>query len=188
MSVSEFVTVRTIPLTRTAYVQVSHFLYNQTNILRRRQSVLAPLTHFIQFSMNEIRSGYYRVSAKALILNESRDKFLICEEASGMWELPGGGLDWGVSPQADIPREIQEEMGLPVTYVAANPSYFVTDQNAEKTLWIANVVYETKVEHMHFTPSDECVNITFVDKTDVKNLHVFPTVRTVSELFQPEHH
>ncbi len=40
--------------------------------------------------MNEIRSGYYRISVKALILSADRDKFLICEEESGIWELPGG--------------------------------------------------------------------------------------------------
>jgi len=30
--------------------------------------------------MIEIPECYYRVSVKALILNETRDKFLICEE------------------------------------------------------------------------------------------------------------
>ena len=38
--------------------------------------------------MNEIPDCYYRVSVKALILNEDRSKFLVCEKESGVWELP----------------------------------------------------------------------------------------------------
>jgi len=60
--------------------------------------------------MTEIPNCFYRVSVKALILNETIDKFLISEKESGVWELPGGGLDWGASPQEDLPREIMEEM------------------------------------------------------------------------------
>lgn len=138
--------------------------------------------------MNEIRNGYYRVSVKALVLNETRDKFLICEEESGIWELPGGGLDWGTTPQEDLPREIVEEMGIVVSHVANNPSYFITDQNTDKTLWIANVLYETTLDNLDFTPSDECVNIRFVDKVDIKNMNVYSTVRKLAEMFNPVNH
>lgn len=43
--------------------------------------------------MAEIRNRFYRVSVKALILNETRDKFLLCKQGNGVWDLPGGGLD-----------------------------------------------------------------------------------------------
>lgn len=138
--------------------------------------------------MNQIKSGYYRVSVKALILNETRDKFLICEEDNGVWDLPGGGLEWGITPQDDLPREIHEEMGLAVTKVAKDPSYFITDQNMDKTLWLANVVYETELENFNFTPSNECVNIKFVDKTDIEGMKVFTNVQKIAEMFNPKNH
>lgn len=138
--------------------------------------------------MNEIPDCFYRVSVKALILNEAKDKFLICEEESGVWELPGGGLDWGMTPHEDLPREISEEMGLPTTYVAAEPSYFITDQTLNRGVWIVNVIYRTEVAHLDFTPSDECVNIAFVDQGDLSDKRVFPTVHTLAERFDPEHH
>ena len=137
--------------------------------------------------MNEIRNGYYRVSVKALVLNETRDKFFICEEESGIWELPGGGLDWGTTPQEDLPREIVEEMGIVVSHVANNPSYFITDQNTDKTLWIANVLYETTLDNLDFTRLMS-VNIRFVDKVDIKNMNVYSTVRKLAEMFNPVNH
>lgn len=138
--------------------------------------------------MNEIPDCYYRISVKALILNAARDKFLICEEESGIWELPGGGLDWGATPQEDLPREIQEEMGLVTTRVADNPAYFITDQTVNRKVWFANVVYEAEVENLDFTPSDECVNIKFVNQDDIRGMNVFPSVTKLAAMFNPQNY
>ncbi len=131
----------------------------------------------------EIRNNFYRVSIKALVLSEERDKFLIVKESDGRWELPGGGLDWGVTPQEDLRRELREEMGLEATWIADNPSYFITGQNHDKTIWVANVLYETELESFDFTPSDECTEILFVDKHDIKDMKVFPTITQLAEMF-----
>ncbi len=93
--------------------------------------------------MIAIPDCFYRVSIKALVFNETRDKFLICQEESGLWDFPGGGLDYGTTPQEDLPREIEEEMGLPVTSIAPYPSYFVTEKLQSKDYWKACVYYET---------------------------------------------
>ena len=138
--------------------------------------------------MNEIPEFFYLVSVKALVLNETKDKFLICEEESGVWELPGGGLDWGMTPQEDLPREINEEMGLRVTRVADNPSYFITNQTLNSGTWIVNVLYETELENLDFTPSDECVNIKFVNLDDIKDMKVFPTIKKLAKMFKSENH
>lgn len=135
--------------------------------------------------MNEIRNHFYRISIKALVLNKTRDKFLIIKEAQGDWDLPGGGLDWGTSPQEDLKREVKEEMGLGVISVANNPSYFLTCTNKKREIWIANVVYETVLESLDFTPSDECVEICFVDKSDLKHMeNIYENVLILAELFK----
>lgn len=107
----------------------------------------------------EIKNGYYRLSVKALILDETRTKFLLVQEDNGKWELPGGGLDWGEKPQAGIRREIQEEMGLVATYVADQPSYLTTAARDSDGTWTANVLYETTLEHLNFIPSSECLSL-----------------------------
>ena len=135
-----------------------------------------------------IKNHFYRVSIKALVLNEARDKFLIVKEENGEWELPGGGLDWGVTPQEDLSREIEEEMSITVLKVADHPSYFLTDQNKLKTIWIANVLYETELENLEFNPSEECTDVRFVNKEDIADLPVFTNVRMLAEQFNPARH
>jgi len=132
---------------------------------------------------------FYRVSIKALILNETRDKFLIAKEDNGYWGLPGGGLDYGTTPQTDLPREIAEEMGLKTTWIAAQPSYFNTGQQTfNPEIKIVNVIYECEVENLNFTASSECVEIAFVDKGDVASLQVFDDIIELATMFNPENH
>jgi ADP-ribose pyrophosphatase YjhB (NUDIX family) len=126
---------------------------------------------------------FYRVSIKALVLDETRTKFLITKEEKGKWDLPGGGLDWGVSPQEDLAREIQEEMGLTATWVASRPSYFFVDKPVDGGWWRANVIYEATLDSLDFTPSDECVEIRFVTSADIDGLEVFPNIRMLAEQF-----
>ena len=131
----------------------------------------------------------YRVSIKALILNGSRDKFLIAKEDNGYWGLPGGGLDHGTTPQEDLPREIMEEMGLKTTWVADQPCYFHTGQQMmNPSTKIANVLYECTVENLDFTPSSECVEIAFVDKNNIAALQLFDDIIELANVFDPKKH
>ena len=138
--------------------------------------------------MNDIPDCFYRVSTKALILNETRDKFLICKKENGEWELPGGGTEHGSTVKENIEREIAEEMHVPVTYVANKPSYFHTGQSKRRKLWIANVIFETEVEHLNFTPSNECTEIQFIDKHTAADLNLYPSLVEFVEMFDPENH
>ncbi|MBP9836370.1 MAG: NUDIX hydrolase [Candidatus Pacebacteria bacterium] len=139
--------------------------------------------------MSQIPNCFYRVSVKALVLNETKDKFLLCKEEGGRWELPGGGLDWDITPQEDLPRELMEEMGLKAVYIANNPSYFITGRSTNHPeIRIANVLYETKLEHLNFTPSDECIEIRFVNKDDVEGMELFDGPKKLLGMFDPANH
>lgn len=132
---------------------------------------------------------FYRVSIKGLILNETRDKFLICRESSGYWETPGGGLEWDVSYREDLAREIKEEMGVATTWVADRPSYFLTGrQTLNNNIPIVNVFFECTVKDLNIIPTDECLEIKFVDQADLTDIQTFPEVKKLAELFKPENH
>ena len=143
--------------------------------------------------MSQVPECFYRVSVKALVLDETRSKFLIMQEDNGWWDLPGGGLDWGTSPHKDIAREIQEEMSIEVANVSERPSYFYTNSkpskvNPERSIWYAYVVYETQLKSLDFSPSDECTAIKFVDKSSVPDEHVHKQVLDLMEVFNPVNH
>lgn len=103
-------------------------------------------------------------------------------------ELPGGGLDWGTAPHQDLPREIEEEMSIKTTHIADHPSYIITGQTLRSKTWVANVIYETTLEHLNFTPSDECTEIRFINKDTVSDLTLFPIVATSLNQFDPKNH
>jgi len=132
---------------------------------------------------------FYRVSVKGLILNETRDKFLVCRESTGHWELPGGGLDDGETAATGLQREIEEEMGLPVKRVADTPCYFFTGHLfTQPDVPYANVVYECEVEHLNITPSDECLEYAFVTAAELITLKTFDDPHPLETLFDPANH
>ncbi len=136
---------------------------------------------------SEQEQCHYRISVKALVYDETRTKFLAVQEASGVWELPGGGLDHGETPEEGLRREVKEEMGLDVTYVAENPSFFFTCDKkngpAGYTKWVANVLYEIRLAHLDITPSDECVAVRFVTPEEALALNALPNVHAFARLF-----
>lgn len=139
--------------------------------------------------MSELPECFYRVSVKALVLNQSRDKFLITKEASGEWEIPGGGPDWGAAVQEELQRELMEEMGLQATWIADHPCYFLAGpMRRMRPAWAANVIYEAKFEHLDFTPSDECIAIDWVNKENAGQYNLFPNVELLVDMFDPQRH
>ncbi len=136
----------------------------------------------------EIPNRNYRISIKALILDETRTKFLVVQEENGKWELPGGGIDWGESPEECLKREVMEEMGLTVTSMSKTPSYFFTGTLESNGLHFANVVYEATLDSLNFTPSDECLALQFVNPTEAQDLASFSSVQMLAEHFNPHNH
>ena len=133
----------------------------------------------------DIPQNYYRVSIKALIYDKSRSKFLLLQERDGLWALPGGGLDHGELPHECLRREIREEMGLEVTSIAETSSFLLSSKKADpSSYWVFNVLYETTLESLNFTPTDECVSVQFFTPDEASVLSAFPSIKIFAELFR----
>lgn len=130
---------------------------------------------------------FYRTSIKALIFDENKNILLTKVEGINKWDFPGGGMDWGETPQTCLAREIQEEMGILTTWISDYPSYFIPDQS-ESDIWFTFTMYEAKLEHLNFKPSDECIEVRFFSPEEAMKENVYSNVRKFLELYRPERH
>lgn len=135
----------------------------------------------------DIPNCFYRVIIKGLILDD-KNKFLLCKEHDGRWDLPGGGLDFGEDPIACLRREIQEEMGLTVTSIAEAPSYVISAEKTHRNFWILNIVYTMTVQHLDIVPTDECTEVSFFNVQEASELQLFANVEKFIKKFSPANH
>ena len=61
----------------------------------------------------DARATRYPVSIKGVLIH--RDKVLLLKNEREEWELPGGKLELGETPEDCLTREIEEETGLEIT-------------------------------------------------------------------------
>ena len=135
---------------------------------------------------SDVPQSFYRISIKGLVLDEIRSKFLLVQEEDGRWEIPGGGLDHGEGHRECLRREIKEEMGIEVTFIADRPSFFLTFPSVTMPgKWVANVLYEIRLAHLNFTPSEECVALRFFTPEEALTLNAFPSVPALAKVFSP---
>jgi len=107
-------------------------------------------------------------------------------------ELPGGGLDFGESFEDGLKREVQEEMGLTVSWIDAKPTYVWTTKHDEgrgmEWYYVCTVIFGFDVEDLsHFTPTEECKEIKFFSKEELHtNLdNIASQVKPLAERFNP---
>jgi 8-oxo-dGTP diphosphatase len=123
----------------------------------------------------QIPNNFYRISIKGLVFDDTGNKFMLVREDNDMWELPGGGLDFGEGVEECLKREFLEEMGLDLENISSTPSYFFTW--FENEVYRANVLYECSIiDFTTFEPSQECQEYKFFDKAEASKLNLYPNV------------
>lgn len=145
-------------------------------------------------------SCFYRVVTKALVVRDGRVLMAddlagdYAKSVGGVWELPGGGLDFGEDFHSGLRRELQEEVGLTATSISKEPVYtwIVKRTNARKMDWFYALIvaFRVEVEHLNITPSEEGREVRFVSKDELRqfkeagklNDQMVPFV----DLFNPE--
>lgn len=55
------------------------------------------------------RDYLYRVSIKALIYNDAGQILVVKEDGRPLWDLPGGGMDYGETFESALKRELYRE-------------------------------------------------------------------------------
>lgn len=145
--------------------------------------------------------SFYRVSVKGLYVKDG--KLMMTHDFTGRidtdsnpdpeWDLPGGGVDFGENLHDTLRREIKEEMGLTVTKIDERPMYAWTvkrpgPKRGLEWYYILTIFFRIELENLDFTPSDECRDIRFFSKEEMKENIADFGVQAVPlvEAFNPE--
>ncbi len=111
----------------------------------------------------------FHITCKGIVIYKHKILILKRVRASsdglGYWELPGGGLEYGESPEKALIREVKEETGLDIkvlkpvyTFTAIRPNY--------QTVGIGFLSTPT---NDHVVLSHEHTEYKFVDSTELKD-------------------
>ena len=94
-------------------------------------------------------------------------------------------MEHGELPHDCLKREIREEMGLDVTSVADTPSFILSfTKKLDTEFWLVNILYETALASLAFTPSNECVAVRFVTPEEALTLPAYENVYKLAKLFK----
>jgi 8-oxo-dGTP diphosphatase len=129
---------------------------------------------------SDIPNCFYRVSAKALILDETGKKFLVVREDSGIWDLPGGGVDWGETAEQCLRRELKEEMGFTITDIDSHSPRTLTVPHPNGT-WLMWLIFTVKVKDLDFTPSPECREIKFISQEEIDSINTLNIIKDLAK-------
>jgi 8-oxo-dGTP diphosphatase len=137
---------------------------------------------------NRYQSPYYRVSVKALIL-DNKQRLLVFKDKYGEWEIPGGGWEHDESYKACLRRELKEEMNASVASIGLLQFFY---RNATSTRGVKlNLVFKASLASNRFTPgADDLVEARYVTKAQFLQLPFQLSERDildfVDEIWQPE--
>lgn len=100
-------------------------------------------------------SQQIRVAAYGVLVRDA--KLLLCRlsphvsKSGGQWTLPGGGIDFGESPEEAVVREFKEETGLVVKTGALLAVDSVCDVVAERKHHRIRILYQA-----HYVEGELC--------------------------------
>lgn len=117
-----------------------------------------------------------RVQAKVILLNEQQQVLLLkrsqySDRRAGEWELVGGGVEIGESPEKAASREILEETGLTVPITTQDLVFAQTRVLKDSEV---NVIWLTYVAHS----SDDTVTLS-EEHTDYRWVSIESALSTV---------
>src|SRR6266571_1340684 len=129
--------------------------------------------------MDHTNDNYFQVSVKGLF-SSAEDKLMMIQEENGIWELPGGRVQKGEDLVDCLERECLEETGLRCRVLEHQPSivYSAIDKEGYPRLML---YYKISLDSLDFKPSDECVDIKFYTKDEIKQLETVPQLKRLPD-------
>lgn len=129
--------------------------------------------------MDHIEDNNFQISVKALFFND-QGQLMMIQEDNGLWELSGGRIQKGEDFITCLQRECLEEIGLPCEIIDPKPFivYPTIDLNGRARVMI---FFKANFASLEFTPTPECQDLKFFDKTEIGNLQLYPQLKPLLE-------
>ncbi|MET2714802.1 NUDIX domain-containing protein [Streptomyces harbinensis] len=119
------------------------------------------------------------VAASAVVTNEHGDILLQRRRDSGLWALPGGGMEMTESLPGAAIREVKEETGLDIeitglvgTYTDPHHIIAYTDGEVRRQF---NICFMARVTGGRLAISDESTELSFFSRNELKSLPMHHT-------------
>ena len=122
----------------------------------------------------------FRVSMKALVINERSEVLVVKETGRSWWDLPGGGMDHDEDIKAAIARELKEEVNLigEFTYhiIAVEDPAFLE----HASMWQIRLIFAVTPKDMTFVAGEDGDEVMFIKPEELRESD-HPTERKVYE-------
>jgi 8-oxo-dGTP pyrophosphatase MutT (NUDIX family) len=111
----------------------------------------------------------FRVSLKAVILNEKGQVLVVKEAGRDWWDIPGGGIDHGETIHEALTRELREEVSFEGDFdyeaiLVEDPRYLKAHN-----LYQMRLTFIVTPTHYAFTPGIDSDEVLFADPKDFKD-------------------
>lgn len=127
------------------------------------------------------RTDYlFRISLKALVLNDKNEVLLVKEAGRDMWDIPGGGVDHREAIKDAIRRELEEEVNLKGDFkyrviLAESPTFVESIK-----IWQMRIIFAVWPENTEFSAGEDGDEIWFVNPNELKTSEV-ATERVIAD-------
>lgn len=108
-------------------------------------------------------------SMKALIIKDKKFLALYAmRDGKLMWDMPGGTMEFGESPEETLHREIMEELGVIVKPIKLVDMWHHIKEG--KNAQISGVIYHCKVDNFDFKISSEHDGYEWIDISNFRDV------------------
>ena len=117
--------------------------------------------------LTQLPSPFYRVSLKAIILDDQK-RLLLGQADNGHWEVPGGGWEYPETLEQGLRRELSEELDGQVNQIG--DFQFLYKGMNPKGYMVVYLAFTVTLKNLTFKLVDELSDTRFVTKDELLEL------------------